>query len=771
MFRLLLTRARRIPRTGSRASNNRRWVNQACLGLTALESRVTPCSLLAPDLDLSMLADSASGTEERTTLLDVLSLRTRHSENTQNIRIAFIPQGDAVAGEANVTSPSSDVTPIASHPNAVSSSNPAFHNANGGGQANPTTPPVTKTRTARAPQQDQPGIISVHGVRQQTVAPVRAVAVNLQPAAAPKVERHVCESSKMFAELFNSYEGTPGDDEVLGVASGKGPGNVGKAYSAGYHGTDGWLTRYGGGGACEVLASIPGVKVEGIAANTQGVYVVGTANDNQSAFVYKFDADLNVVASDGFGVIAGGELQLHGVGLSVNSTTPDVYLTGSLQDPSSGLGYRSTLVLRYDKGLTTQKYVKAFDFGSDSAGRSVAADRPNNAYIGARFRDPGLGDSPLTFRLDNDGLTVRWSQVWTHDATHNIDLRVGRSGAQFIGGTTNAGGIFYNMTMGWQSSFGTTPGAATMLALKLNPANGTFDGVTTYALTFYAASLGDVVGLDVAADRNGDAYLAAAVSESPALHPHDGRVYKLELATQTIIDAQNYGGPGPHDVVNGVDLITTAGTSEVIYGGLTTTPEGLMWPTPSGCDVTYNGALDGFVAKVVQDGKSKPQPWKVSGDGVQNGEQEIIKNAGKDGTTVVVNNGPGTVKVYVGDDLSVTLAPGSSTTISYKKGQTVTVRGEDGFTDASGTYTFPNVADNSPHPWKLEPQTSQDLIRKAEKDGSTTVVNNGPGTVTVRVDGENPVEIASGSSATVSYTAGQTVNATSADGASGTYTY
>ncbi len=437
------------------------------------------------------------------------------------------------------------------------------------------------------------------------------VAVNLERAALPNLHRQECRpvpGTKEFSPYFHTYSGNTGSDTVLAVATGKGP-NLGKSYAGGYHGSDGYITRYNAVGGCEVTATISdpaGVRITAIAVNNQGVYVVGTTNDDQSAFITKFDGNLDSPSTVAFAAPVDGTIRLSGMGISPNATAPDIFVAGRIHDPAFGLSYNTALEMSLDKTLATVRYANAVDFGADAELNSVDADRAHNAYFGGRFRDATIGDSPLTYRLNNDGLTLKWASLWTYDSSANLDLRVSVGGAKFLGGTTAASGIYYSATMGWQESLGVNPGSVTMLALKLNPIDGTFNGTTEYAFVFYSGDLNDLGGTDVTVDRNGDAYLSAYRGDP---EDHDGRVFKMELATLTTTDQQNYGGAGYDDAIHSVDLVSTSPLSDLLYGGSTQTPSASATPPISSgaCDPEYDGAQDGFVALAAQNGAKPPQ--------------------------------------------------------------------------------------------------------------------------------------------------------------------
>src|SRR5262249_167192 len=107
---------------------------------------------------------------------------------------------------------------------------------------------------------------------------------------------HECGNGGSKGSVYLTYDGTPGDptveDENLAVAAGKGA-DLGKAFAAGYKGDNRSLTiASSNGSSCTAVtilgsASAP-VKVNDIAVNSNGIYVVGTVGND--SFIQRRDS-------------------------------------------------------------------------------------------------------------------------------------------------------------------------------------------------------------------------------------------------------------------------------------------------------------------------------------------------------------------------------------------------------------------------------------------------------------------------------------------------
>jgi hypothetical protein len=384
------------------------------------------------------------------------------------------------------------------------------------------------------------------------------------------------QGTKDFQPVYNRVRNglaTP-DTRTLDVAAGKGA-QIGTNFAAGFLSPDdSFIVSIEDSGNCSNKFSVyNNGLVTGIAINTSGLYYVATVNGNKDAVVFYNDhinSELNFARS--FKIKdPNGYIQFSGIAVSPNGSQPEVAIAGTIKDSTLGLNYQVSLQLI----LGTNEYFRiesqtVTDFGVPSGNDSVAFDRAGNTYWGGRITDPLIGDAPLTFRMNKDYATIPWAYAWDYDGTFNNDPRVGIRGTRYVGGTGDQNGVYFVGTQGWQSTLGTAPGAGNMLALKLNPQNGSFTDPDDYAYLFYSTGLGDLLGTDVAVDREGNAYQSANRSTAADLADHAGRVYRFDLATQTTSFQQNYGfeNNGQNELINGIDLRTSDPDSDIFYGGL-----------------------------------------------------------------------------------------------------------------------------------------------------------------------------------------------------------
>jgi hypothetical protein len=578
-----------------------------------LEDRCLPGSLLWSGLDLGGLtavalqAGPAEAPAPARRLTDAnLSVVPRAANHLEEAAGTAGPAAPKGAGSYSASLPDAG-TPAASRPAAI----PAL--AASAGRAGAEGVAAASAARDHSGQDGRPDFIARTPTR-LSVAPQVRGGVRLPQAAPLQSEFHPCRpaGTKDFTPVFNSYTDsgdTSGNVAVLAVATSKAP--IGFGYAAGYLGNNGTIQRYTSAGACSGMVTISGgaspVKVTSVVENGNGVYVVDATDDNKTSEVRHYSADLSaLLGSVSFNAPTGGSLRLNGIGLSPNGQKPYAYVTGLIQDPNGTSTYLNTLVMGFLPDLSAQLAGSPviIDFGAESLGTAITADRPGNMYVAVHANDvaDALGDTPVQFRLDANFVTVPWAVAWTGDGTFNpfdATSKVGIGGVTVIGGTTSAHGVYFAQTMAYQASGGTSVGAYQGIWDALNVADGTVLNGGIAAEWVVAGSAGDLISTSNAADRNGQMYIGAARSEtSDITGPHDGRVYKEDIQNGAPDYQQNYTGNGD-DGTNGVALTTSSTTgNQVFYGGYTTSST--IDPPPSGCDTTYNSAKDGFMAASAQ---------------------------------------------------------------------------------------------------------------------------------------------------------------------------
>ncbi len=583
--------------------------------LEALEVRAQPGSVLLNAVDMLVLADVPSCAEVPLVDASLSSERRLYDDDAHHFSSAQSPAYlETMAQDTVIASRSLSSTDASSEPIATSSLQ--------GMSAQPNQRVVSPvffapmvTREARGSAITQPGAQSTMASRAHAVlqkAPVQQKAVQAtfnpltlqsKPFDPARIQRHECDGGGTKAAIYNTYEGSDSIYDVnYSVAAGKGAGNIGKAYSTGFH-AGGTIQRYGVGGGCEVGVTLtdPGnaVGVLDIAINTQGVYVVASVNEEEDSsgdhiegWLLRFDADLNFIAGTTYVAPVGGEIFFSSVALSPNAAIPDVFVSGAILDPSV-TSYENTFVASHDTSLATTRYAVYADFSDASIGWSIEADRARNAFIGGAVVNFGAIEN-VTWRLDSLATGIAWANTLIYDAVTPYDVKAGMFGTKFLGGSSAGGGLY---TTGILPSNTLNPGStseglyANLIVAKWNPT----DGSLFYGWIWSATGF-DYAGGDIVADRDGYAYVGGYIGDDT---DRDATLDKFNPVADTIVNYDFVGGIGTQDIGRAVDLVTTSPGADLLIVGKTETASGMMYPTPSGCKATSPG-LDGFVMKDMQ---------------------------------------------------------------------------------------------------------------------------------------------------------------------------
>jgi hypothetical protein len=452
-------------------------------------------------------------------------------------------------------------------------------------------PPQSPRREA-VPPVDFTNVRISSGVDAPLHATVLRGDAQIRPANNLRFERRECDGGGSKGPLWNNYFGTPGDDENFAIASGK-AAFTGDSYAVGHAGPIGTIQQYAVGGGCLALFTVTSgtgapVEIRDVATNSMGVYVAGTVGAGTDAFVVLLSPTLVPIMSVGIPAPAGGSINLNGVGISPNGVLPNVYVTGQTFNPALA-PFDLTRVISFTPGLGAVVYDSLISFGSASTGRSIDADRPQNAYVAGIISLGAIPNIPFQFRLNAGGAAIPWAFTTTAGAPV-VNADNGMNGVRFIGGTTSALGVYFTGTV--QDAV-VNPGSDDQLLLKRAPATGAI----IYSTVISIAGI-DLGGQANAVDRAGDQFTAGFVG-APA--PRDAVFLHYGPTGLGPLDAIPVGtAAGFFDQGNGIDLRTTAPGDDVFGAGLTTTPTAAMFPPPGPCDPTYNGLDDGFAARFFQ---------------------------------------------------------------------------------------------------------------------------------------------------------------------------
>jgi hypothetical protein len=433
---------------------------------------------------------------------------------------------------------------------------------------------------------------------QPTAAPQavrREVKLESQPFDPSTLRKVECEStggSKI--PFWNTYDGTPGVDANLAVASGK-AFETGFTYAVGFYGPDATITKFDPLGGCAGMLIFPGAVHTDIAINydavdgLQAIYVVGNTAAGAS-YVMRVDETFAFFSADFYFPLPGGTVSFEGIGLGQSGAIPDVFVTGSYAD--AGAPYESVVSFRYDKYLTPMWYF-VYDFGVETHGLGVDADRPNNSYYAMQIDDTPISRSPMAMRLDLFG-GIDWAAFIPTPPPTPYSIDNGFYGVKFIGGGMVPGPATGVYTAGIYHDDLLNPGMANLILTKWLPLTGAID----YSVVFGIPGE-DYAATDVVADRDvGNAYTSGWTTTAGI---PDANISVFD-PFGAFVSSDFIGAPGTPfpDMGTGIDLEVPFSFANVMSVGYTETPEFFMFPPAVGCDPTYGGLGDGFVSNYFQ---------------------------------------------------------------------------------------------------------------------------------------------------------------------------
>jgi len=312
-----------------------------------------------------------------------------------------------------------------------------------------------------------------------------------------------------------------------------------------------------------------------------------TFNGGVDAFVVKVAPDGTALTYSGY---IGGVGEDEGLGIAVNSSTGAAYVTG--QTSSS----EATFPVVGGPDLTYNDYV-----GSDAFVAKVATDGTGliySGYIGGSGDDVGTG------------------------------IAVDGAGTAYVTGTTQSSEATFPVVGGPDLTYNGIYDDDAFVA-KVKP-----DGT---ALTYsgYIGGSGDDVGIGIAVDGAGTAYVTGVTWSSEATFPvvggpdltyngdRDAFVAKVTPTGSGLSYAGYIGGSGI-DFGSGIAVDST-GAAYVT--GVTAFSEA-TFPVVGGPDLTFNGLADAFVAKVTPTGSGLSYAGYIGGSGIDFGSGIAVDGAG-----------------------------------------------------------------------------------------------------------------------------------------------
>ncbi len=229
-------------------------------------------------------------------------------------------------------------------------------------------------------------------------------------------------------------------------------------------------------------------------------------------------------------------------------------------------------------------------------------------------------------------------------------IAVDAAGNAYVTGFTDSSEATFPVTAGPDVTYNAGRDA---FVAKVNAAG------TALVYAGYIGGSGDDSGNGIAVDGAGNAYITGATNSSEATFPvtvgpdltynggFDAFVAKVNAAGTALIYAGYIGGAGG-DLGTGI-AVDAAGNAYVT--GFTDSSEA-TFPVTAGPDVTYNGGVDAFVAKVNSAGTALVYAGYIGGSDFDAGYGIAVDGAGNAYITGVTNSSEATFPVAVGPDLT-----------------------------------------------------------------------------------------------------------------------
>ncbi len=263
-------------------------------------------------------------------------------------------------------------------------------------------------------------------------------------------------------------------------------------------------------------------------------------------------------------------------------------------------------------------------------------------------------------------------------------IAVDRAGSAYVTGWTNSAN--FPASKGPDSTYG---GSLDAFVAKLNPSG------TALLYSSYIGGTGDDYGIGIAVDRSGNAYVSGASSSSQDSFPvkggpdltynggfSDAFVAKIAARGTALVYSGYLGGPG-QDQGEG---ITVDGAGAAYLSG--TASSG--FPTAVGPDLTPNGDVDGFVAKVSPTGQKLVYSGYIGGAGLDDAYAIAVDRAGNAYVSGDTHSTETSFPVAVGPDL--TFNGGTSDAFVAKVNKTGSGLDYAGYIGGSGDENYDNRA-------------------------------------------------------------------------------
>ena len=392
-------------------------------------------------------------------------------------------------------------------------------------------------------------------------------------------------------------------------------------------------------GADIAVDSSGNAYVTGVTSSSEATFpVVGgpdtTYNANTDAFVAKINSAGTALTYSGY-IGGSGDDDGHSIALDSSGRA---YITGSTSSSEAsfpvavgptlayGLFQNDAYVARVAANGLTLDYCGYIGGIGQDYGYGIAVDSSNGAYVtgttaSAAFPvtvGPDLtangGDDAFIGKIKSDGTGFDYlGYIGGSGDEDGFAVAVDSSGNAYVMGNTTSTQADFPVSVGPDL---TANGGRDIFITKVN------SGGTALTYSGFIGGSGDESEGDVAVDGSGNAYVVGATTSTQTTFPvsggpdltqnggaGDGFIAKVNSTGSALSYAGFIGGSGVTEGVNGI-AVNSSGDAYV--AGSTNSTES-SFPVTVGPDLTQNGGLDVFVAKI--------SIVAVCGDGVIEGSE------------------------------------------------------------------------------------------------------------------------------------------------------
>ena len=329
-------------------------------------------------------------------------------------------------------------------------------------------------------------------------------------------------------------------------------------------------------------------------------------------------------------------------------------------------GNYDAFVAKVDASGTSLDYAGYIGGSSSDFGNGIAVDPSGNAYVtgytsstestfpvaGGPDTSQNGGLDAFVAKVDSTGSTLTYSGFIGGSGTDvATGIAVNDTGNAFVSGYTTSDENTFPHIQGPDATY--NGGLDDAFVAKVSTSGASLD---------YAGYIGggaDDHGYGVAIDGAGDAFVTGAtlsdensfpVAGGPDLTHNggdDGFVAEVNAQGTSLVYAGYIGGAAGDDAY----AIAVDHDGNAYVTGGTGSDEG-SFPVGGGPDLTYNGAGDGFVAKVDASGTSLDYAGYVGGDAADTGQAIAVDPSGRAYVTGQTSSSEASFPVVAGPDVT-----------------------------------------------------------------------------------------------------------------------